>query len=333
MSRRLPSLNAARAFEVAARHLSFSHAANELGVTQGAVSRQVKALEEFLGIKLFHRLTRALELTEAGQEYHLSMRDAFDRIEQATQRITTRGDRQVLTVGVLPTFAMHWLIPRLGAFMEANPAVEVRFVTSIIPVNFAREDIDVAIRVGSIEPTASDGAPDGTAPRIDLKMVEDWSGVRADLVAPDVLVPVCSPGRRDGSPPLNELEHLRRHTLLHTSTRPHAWPDWLGAVGMSGLEHEDEPAFGHFFMTLQAATQGLGVAIVPELLVQKDLEAGALVKPFDVAVESAGAYYLLCRQHQWDTPKVRAFREWLLSEAAGAGGADTARAPTAGGRP
>ena len=328
MSRRMPSLNAARAFEVAARHLSFSHAANELGVTQGAISRQVKALEEFLGIKLFHRLTRAIELTEAGQEYHVSLRDAFDRIEQATQRITNRGDRQVLTVGVLPTFAMHWLIPRLGAFMEANASVEVRFVTSIIPVNFAREDIDVAIRVGSLDPAA----PDGTAPRIDLKMVEDWAGVRADLVASDVLVPVCSPGLYDGSPPLNELEHLRQHTLLHTSTRPRAWPDWLGAVGMGVLEHEDEPAFGHFFMTLQAATQGLGVAIVPEILVAKDLDAGTLVKPFDAAVESAGAYYLLCRQHQWDAPKVRAFREWLLSEAAGAKDPDLAHARTPEGR-
>ena len=308
----MPSLNASRAFEGAARHLSFSHSADELGVTQGAVSRQVKALEEYLGTKLFHRLTRALKLTEAGREYHVAMRDAFDRIEQATQRVTNHSDRQVLTVGVLPTFAMNWLIPRLGAFIEANASVEVRFVTSIIPVNFAREDIDVAIRVGSVEPATSDG----TSPRIDLKMVEDWSGVRADLIAPDVLVPVCSPELRGGSPPLNEMEHLRGHTLLHTSTRPRAWPDWLGAVGMGDLEHEDEPSFGHFFMTLQAAAQGLGVAIVPELLVAKDLEAGTLVKPFDAAVESAGSYYLLCQQHQWDTPKVRAFREWLLSEAA-----------------
>lgn len=311
MSRTLPSLKAVRAFEAAARHLSFSRAAEELCVTQGAVSRQIKALEDYLEVQLFRRLTRALELTELGHEYHLSMRDAFDRMEQATLRVANRGDRQVLIVSVLPTFAMRWLIPRLGSFIETHPTIEVRFITSILPVNFANEDIDVAIRVGVVDPEA---APEA-APRIDLKMSSDWTGVRADRIASDVLVVVCSPELRDGDRPIREPDELRHHTLLHTTTRSHAWPDWFSAVGLPPIERRSEPSFGHFFMTLQAAAEGRGVAVVPEILIGMELAAGTVVKPFELSAESAGAYFLLCRRHQWDLPKIRAFREWLLDEA------------------
>lgn len=311
MSRRLPSLNALRAFEAAARHLSFTRAADELAVTQGAVSRQVKALETYLGLDLFHRLTRALELTDAGREYQSAMTDAFDRVEQATSRLMRRRDRQILTVSVLPTFAMRWLIPRLSGFIESNPGVEVRLITSILPIDFMREDIDVAIRVGT-----PGGGGDGIGARIELRMTEDWSGVSADRLVGDALVPVCSPTLRDGRPPLREPADLRRHTLLHTTTRPHAWTDWLAAAGLDGIERREEPAFGHFFMTLQAASEGRGVAIVPDVLVAGDLAAGSLVKPFDIAVESAGAYHLLCRKQQYDLPKIAVFREWLHAEVA-----------------
>jgi len=312
MSRTLPSLKALRAFEAAARHLSFSRAAEELGVTQGAVSRQIKALEAYLGVMLFRRLTRALELTEAGREYHLTMRDAFDRMERATLYIANRGDRQVLTVSVLPTFAMRWLMPRLSSFIQADPMIEVRFITSILPVRFSHEDIDVAIRVGVVDAAA----PDDARPRIDLRMTDDWSGVRADRIGPDVLVAVCSPGLRDGKRPLREPGDLHHRTLLHTTTRPHAWSDWFRAIGMTPIKRASEPAFGHFFMTMQAAAEGLGVAVVPEVLIGADLAAGTLVKPFDLRAESAGAYFLLCRRHQWDLPKISAFRAWLLDQAA-----------------
>ncbi len=312
MSRQQPSLNALRVFEAAARHLSFSRAAEELGVTQGAVSRQIKTLEDHLGMKLFRRLTRALELTEAGSEYLPAMREAFDRMEQATQGLMRRRYRDVLTVSVLPTFAIRWLIPRLGSFTDTNPSIEVRMITSILPVNFAREDIDVAIRVGRLDEQDSEQH----GPRIELSMTEDWTGVHADLVTPDVLIPVCSAALRDGDPPLREPADLARHTLLHITTRPNAWPDWLRAVGLAPFDREDEPAFGHFFMSLQAATEGRGVAVVPEILVASDLVAGNLVKPFDVSVESDGAYYLLCRQHQRDNANIAAFRQWLLDEIA-----------------
>lgn len=310
MTRRLPSLNALRAFEAAARHLSFTRAADELAVTQGAVSRQVKALETHLGLDLFHRLTRALELTDAGREYQSAMTDAFDRVEQATSRLMRRLDRQILTVSVLPTFAMRWLIPRLSGFIESNPGVEVRLITSILPIDFSREDIDVAIRVG----TPSGG--EGMGARIELRMTEDWTNVCADRLIGDVLIPVCSPALQCGRPPLRKPADLRRHTLLHTTTRPHAWTDWLTAAGMSGIERQDEPAFGHFFMTLQAASEGRGVAMVPEVLVAGDVAAGSLVKPFDIKAKSAGAYYFLCRKPQYDLPKIAVFREWLHAEVA-----------------
>lgn len=311
MSRHLPSLNALRAFEAAGRHLSFSRAAEELRVTQGAVSRQVKALEEYLDVQLFHRLTRSLALTAQGEAYLPTMCEAFDLMEKATRDVLNRADRGVLTVSVLPTIAMRWLIARLPGFTDGNPKIEVRMITSIRPVDFRREDIDVAIRVGTLNDAA---AGDGGA-RIDLVMMKDWAGVRACRLMPDILVPVCAAALVDGDPPLRCLEDIRHHTLLHTTTRARAWADWLEAAGLGDLDPGTDPSFGHFFMTLQAATEGRGIAIVPEILVAADLKVGNLVIPFDIPVESSGAYFLLCREHQWNTPKIRAFREWLLEEA------------------
>jgi LysR family glycine cleavage system transcriptional activator len=311
MSRRLPSLNALRAFEAAARHLSFSRAAAELRVTQGAVSRQVKALETDLGVPLFKRLVRALELTEHGRDLLPTMRDVFDRVEQAATRLRSRRASRVLTANVLPTFAMRWLIPRLPHFATLHPDIEVHMVTSIRPVDFGREDIDVAIRVGTPPGThARDGAP-----RIDLETVEDWHNVRADLLMPDVLVPVCAPHITRGDPPLRgPADLLRGRPLLHNATRARAWPDWFKAMGLPRVGAEDGPSYGHFFMVLQAAIEGRGVALVPRALVEGDLTAGTLVIPFPAPVESAGAYYLLCREHQSESERVRRFREWLLSE-------------------
>lgn len=310
MSRRLPSLNALRAFEAAARHLSFSRAAAELHVTQGAVSRQVKALETDLGVPLFKRLTRALELTEHGRELLPAMRDAFDRMEQASQQLRSRKTSRVLTVNVLPTFAMRWLIPRLPRFAARHPNVEVHMVTSIQPVDFGREEIDMAIRVGAPPGVQAKGA------RIDLDMAKDWHNVRAEFLMPDILVPVCAPQLARGARPLRKPADLRGHPLLHNATRPHAWPDWFKAVGLPRAGAQDGPSYGHFFMVLQAAVEGRGVALVPRVLIEGDLAAGTLVIPFEAAVESAGAYYLLYREHHRDSERLRPFREWLLNERA-----------------
>lgn len=315
MSRRLPSLSALRAFEAAGRHGSFSRAAGELNVTQSAVSRHIRALEDDLGQPLFHRIGRAVALTPEGERYLAVMRESFDRMEQATQRLRGRHDAHVLTVDVLPTLATRWLIPRLPHFAEAHHAIEVRMITSIRPVDFAREDIDVAIRVG----LPPDRHADPDAPRIDLVMTEGWHDLRADFLFRDILVPVCSRAIIERGPPLAHPADLAGHTLLHTATRRHAWPDWLRAAGCPDLTPRGEIAYGHFFMTLQAASEGRGIAIIPEILVAGDLAAGNLVMPLARRVESAGSYHLLYRTRQADLPKVQLFRNWLLAEARAGG--------------
>jgi LysR family glycine cleavage system transcriptional activator len=307
MARHLPPLLALRAFEAAARHLSFTEAAKELNVTQGAISRHIKSLEGHLRVTLFRRLSRSLELTPEGATYYPALREALDTIERATRRIFSRKLEQVLTLSVLPTLAMSWIIPRLPAFSALHPEIELRMVTSIHPADF-RTEIDVAIRVGKRGPRTRDGA------RIDLVMAEEWSGIASEFLMPDVLVPVCSPALPKRGAPLRKPADLKNYTLLHNATRPHAWADWLEAVGEGGVHASAGPTYGHFFLALQAAAEGKGVACVPSVLVEQDIAAKRLMMPFEQRVESEGAYYLLYRQHEADSEKVRAFRTWLLGE-------------------
>lgn len=310
MPRRLPNLNALRSFEAAARHLSFSRAADELCVTQGAISRQIKSLETELGVPLFKRLTRAVELTEHGRGYLPVARDAFDKLEMATLRLKEAAKRDVLTISVLPTFAMRWLIPRLPTFMASNPDIELRMITSIRPVDFEREDVDVAVRVG----TVPDAESDGLGPRIDLEMVQEWSQVQALRFSQDVLLPVCSPDYLAGRTVPGDPSELLDHELLHTSTRSHAWSDWFRVYDISFELKDISRSFGHFFMTIQAATEGRGVALVPRLLVEDDLRQGDLVVLLETAAESSGAYYLLSRKHQWNVDRIRRFRDWIIAQ-------------------
>jgi LysR family glycine cleavage system transcriptional activator len=308
MPRNLPNLNALRAFEAAARHLSFSRAAQELSVTQGAVSRQVKALETSLGTALFSRRGRSVELTDQGREYLAATDDAFEIVEQASRRVAGSTRKVVLTVNILPTFAMRWLIPRLPQFSELHPDIEVHMITSIDPVNFEFGEIDVAIRVG----TTPSSETRGNHARIDLQMVHDWKNVRADLLMPDILVPVCNPLILEGVS-IRAPQHLFKLGLLHNATRSHAWPDWFAAQNIPYRPTQKDQSHGHFFMCLQAAIEGRGVALVPSALVVDDIEVGRLCIPYDHPVESAGAYYLLCKNQQWKIDRIRRFREWLLT--------------------
>ena len=311
MARTLPNLNALRAFEAAARHLSFSRAAEELLVTQGAISRHIKGLEMGLGSMLFYRRGRAVELTDEGRDYLASTREAFDVIEQASLRISGSTRRTVLTANVLPTFAMRWLIPRLQSFTEKNPDIEVHMVTSIEAINFDRGEIDLAIRVGAPPSSSHRRNP----ARIDLQMVTDWKNVRADLLMPDVLVPVCNPIILAGRTIVSARE-LCDLGLLHNATRSHAWPDWFGAQNIVYKPSDKDQWHGHFFMCIQAAVEGRGVALLPSALVEDDVADGRLCIPFDHPVASAGDYYLLCRTQQWNNERIRRFREWLLVECA-----------------
>jgi LysR family glycine cleavage system transcriptional activator len=307
MARRLPSLGSFRVFEAVARHMNFTRAGDELCVTQGAVSRSIRGLEDDLGVPLFVRLPRKLELTEEGRSLSLSTRDALDMLERAVLRISNRGDARILTINVLPTFATKWLMPKLVEFNQLHSNIEVRLITSIRPVDFSNEDVDVAIRVGRIDISASE-VP---APRIDLVMTETFTGVRAEHLLPDALVPLVSPALLKKTGPVKRIADLAKFTLIHNTTRKNAWPDWLGAAGETKVDATKGLFFGHFFLALQAAANGQGVALIPRVLAEDDIAARRLVVPINQPIQSAGAYFLLCRQHHWDVPKVRIFREWL----------------------
>ena len=292
MTRRLPPLNALRAFEAAARHLSFTKAAEELNVTQAAISHQVKALEEHLGVTLFRRLNRALLLTDAGQSYLPPLREAFDILAEATQRLLADDTRGALTITLLPSVAAMWLVPRLGRFREAHPDIDVRIDASHHLTDFARENVDVALRYGRGE----------------------WEGTRADRLMTEDFFPVCSPRLLDGPSPLRAPDDLRHHTLLHDDSRTD-WTMWFLAAGIEGGDPAAGPAFSDSSLVLQAAADGQGVALGRSALAAADLAAGRLVRPFDISLPSAFAYYVVCPLATADRPKIVAFRTWLLAEA------------------
>ncbi len=310
MARRMPPLIALRAFEAAGRLESFTAAAQELNVTQGAVSRHVRTLEQFLGKKLFLREVRKVRLTDVGREYLAAVQGGLDQIERATARLFFRRTRRVLTVTILPTLASLWLMPRLASFTQAYREIEVRLVTSIQPADLRTSD--VAIRVGRLPGKRYRR----DQPRIDLQMVEDWSGVEADLLFPDVLVPIASRRLLGQGAPLRSPADLARYRLIHVTTRRHAWPDWLRAHGHPGVTGQDPLDFGHFFMAMQAARETRGIAIIPEVLLRNYEGIGDFEMPFPADTPSAGEYYMLVHEERADDPAVRLFRNWLLAQAA-----------------
>jgi len=310
MARRFPSLNALRTFEAAARHLSFSAASEELNVTQAAVSRQIRALEEDLGVKLFRRMTRAVELTEEGILLFPPLRDALDQIERATNRIWGNKGSGILTISVLPTFSVKWLMPRLLNFSEQHPDIEVHLVNSIKPADFEKEEMDLAIRVGSVEA----GLSAEEKPRIDLVMAKAWGQLQVEVLMPDELIPVASPKYAEQFGAMTDPSATERMTLLNMATRPNAWNDFFRAIRWEVAAHPHTTSYGHFFMTIQAAIEGRGVALVPKVLAQGDLNAGLLVQMMPHGISSDGEYCLIGRKRSWDQGKVRIFRDWLRQE-------------------
>jgi LysR family glycine cleavage system transcriptional activator len=310
-TRSSPPALALRAFEAAARNLSFTAAAVELHLTQGAISRQIRILEEFLGRKLFYRFIRRVELTPVGHDYYLEIQQALADIERATQRAIGSQGRATLTLSVMPTLAASWLMPRLGGFVESHPDVDIRLITSIEPVNFQSTEIDVAVRVGRLP--GSTYRPE--QPRIDLEMVTTWRGVVAEYLLPDVLVPVMSRTLLAQGPPIAAPADLLAYPLLHTASRKHAWGDWLAAHGVALPGGGEGLDFGHFFMGLRAAQSGKGIAIVPSILVSDSDSDGDLVCPLPADVESAGSYYVLTREARSKEAFVSALRAWLMAEA------------------
>jgi LysR family transcriptional regulator, glycine cleavage system transcriptional activator len=292
MTRRLPPLAGLRAFEAAARHLSFTRAAAELHVTQTAISHQIKTLEERLGFRLFRRLPRQLLLTEEGQRLLPPIRDAFDRIAEAVARLSREQGEGVLTVSVLPSFAARWLVPRLGGFTSAHPEIDLRISATSRLTDFARDDM--AIRMGRGE----------------------YPGMRADRLFGETLFPVCAPALMSGPHPLLVPADLRHHTLLHGDESP-GWQVWLERAGVGGtIDLDHGPRFDDSSLVLEAAIEGQGVALTRSALAALDLAAGRLIRPFDISIPFPLAYWLVCLEGRADHPRIRAFREWILKEAA-----------------
>ncbi|XUM24106.1 transcriptional regulator GcvA [Bradyrhizobium oligotrophicum S58] len=288
---RLPSLNGLRAFEAAARHLSFTRAASELNVTQTAISHQIKRLEDELGLRLFIRQNRSLALTPQARDYLPLVRAAFDDLRLATERLVRKDNAKVLTVSTIASLAAKWLLPRLTAFQEAHPGIDVRITTSTGLVDFRKDDVDAAIRYGR----------------------GHWPGVRAEWLMADKLFPVCSPALLQGDKPLRCPEDLAHHTLLQASGGyDDDWRLWLTAAGLPvEMSRQGRLSFDLSLMTVQAAIDGLGVAIGRTAYVQDDIAKGRLVVPFKMTLPSDAGFYLVTPEGRTDPPKLKAFRQWL----------------------
>ena len=291
-NRRLPPLNALRAFEAAGRHLSFSRAAEELNVTQPAVSHQVRALEERLAIRLFERGGRALRLTDEGRMYLPFLRQAFDRIADGTDLVVSHDAQGPLSVTMLASFAVRWFIPRLRDFQVGHPEVEVRMVTTDRIVDFTREDIDCGIRYGT----------------------GSWPGLDADKLFEDRYIAVCSPELLTRGEPLERPEDLRHHALLHDAD-DEDWRYWLSALHVEGVDSAGGLTFENADLALEAAAAGLGVALGSRIVVQGDVDAGRLVMPFGDLTDENLSYWLVYPSGSARKPKLAAFRAWLIGEA------------------
>jgi LysR family glycine cleavage system transcriptional activator len=308
---RLPPLNSLRAFEAAARHLSFKNAARELHVTPGAVSHQVKVLEDSLGMPVFRRLTRKLELTPEGQLLVPKVQEGLRSLAEAVERVRNRSEARALTVLAPPNFAARWLVPRLGAFTERHPGLDLHIASRPGMID-GREDSDL-----SPPPEATEVAP--------VAMVRFGDGRypagRVDELFSASYVPVCSPRLMRGEHALRKPADLRHHTLLHDDTvveegaRP-SWGAWLESVGITDIDAARGTHFSDASLSFEAAVEGLGVALAMKPLVASEIEAGRLVVPFNITAPAAYSYYLVTPEASPAGGSVEAFREWLLEESA-----------------
>lgn len=291
--RHLP-LNGLRAFEAAARHLSFTLAAAELGVTQAAISHQIRGLEDTLGVGLFRRLNRGLLLTDAGQTLLPAVRAALDGLAAALDRLERPDAAGSLTVSVMPSFAVKWLVPRLSRFHASHPDIDLRISANERLVDFARDGIDVAIRFGR----------------------GSWPGVASQWIAGESVAPMCAPAV---AATLRTADDLAQVTLLHEEMRPLGrfpdWRTWLAAAA-GDVDAGRGPRFSHTHLMLQAAIDGHGVALGQTLLAADDLAAGRLVEPYRLRLPTGLAYHLATPPIAAEQAKIKAFRTWVLAEMA-----------------
>jgi LysR family glycine cleavage system transcriptional activator len=295
--RRLPPLNALRSYEAAARHRSFTKAADELGVTPAAVSHQVRMLEEHIGIALFQRVNRQLMLTEAGEACLPGIRAAFEGLAASVDAISTAGRSGVLTVSVAPSLASKWLLPRLDSFQAAHADIDVRVFASMQLVDFASGEADLAIRYGA-----------GRYP-----------GLLSERLLSETVIPVCSPKLLEGPNPLRSPADIRHHTLLHDDSPDDdescpTWEMWLRAAGVDSIDATRGPRFNQSSMVLEAAALGRGIALAKSTIAAADLAEGRVVKPFELSFPVEFAYYIVYPESKTLTPKVDVFIRWLREE-------------------
>lgn len=296
MSRRLPPLNALRAFEAAARCGNFTRAAQELFVTQGAVSRHIATLEGWLQVRLFERGPRGIQLTSQGQAYYGTVRAGFDQIEHGTRQLAHGPDEKRLRIKLPPTFAIRWLIPRLARFHALHPEIDVQITTSHQRADFEREDVDVSIHSARQPPETLNCRP----------------------LFRETLLPVCAPGLIKKGPPLRLPKDLAGHVLLCSMNRPNDWPAWLKAAGAIGVDGNKGLKFENAALAYQAAADELGVIVALLPFVRDDLGTGRLVEPFRIRVPTEGAYYLTYRPGLPKPERISKFEEWVIAEAAAA---------------
>jgi LysR family glycine cleavage system transcriptional activator len=295
--RRLPPLNALRAFEAAARHLNFSRAADELSVTPGAVSQQIQNLEDYVGAALFKRTPKGLLLTDAAQTALPALREAFDRLAEAASLLTAAVDGRRLTLTAPPSFAAKWLVPRLGAFEQLHPQVDVWLSAGIELVDLAAGEVDVAVRYGS-----------GRYPGLEVRRL-----------ITETVIPVISPELLKETP-LDSPVDLKNHVLLHDGSPDlddscPDWSMWLAARGLRGVDGMRGPRFNQSSLVIEAAANGRGVALAKRTLAQADLDAGRLVAPLQIATAVDFAYYLVHPKAKGRLPQVKAFISWIEAEA------------------
>lgn len=305
-------LNALRAFEAAARHLSFKKAAQELFVTPAAISHQIKLVESSLGVTLFHRLTRAITLTSAGNVLLPRLSDGFARIAQAVEQVRAYENDATLTVNAPPSFAAKWLMPRLQRFISSHPEIDIRIIASMRFVESHPHDAALHLTGRDTGPLDAD---------IDIRFGNgNYPQCRADLLFRLSVTPLCSPKLIDGIRPLRKPSDLRHHLLLHDDTqfgrdnRPD-WVQWLKNVGADEVDPSRGLHFNHTMLGLEAAIDGLGVVLSSKELAARDVDAGRLVAPFDYSMVLPDSYYLVSAENAAIRPKIAAFRNWLLEEA------------------
>ena len=314
MTSRLPPLNALKAFEATARHLSVKKAAAELSVTPAAVSHQIKALEDYLGVKLFHRRNRALDLTEAARAGLPKLRDGFDSLAQAVERLRAHKSGGMLMVSAAPSFAARWLMPRLHRFLDAHREIDVRISARLRQASGGR-------REGAAERATVDAWLADSDVAI-LYGRGDYPGFQVEKLIELTVTPICSP-RLATHPqhPLVRPEDLRHHLLLHDDTGDlydgvSFWEVWLKAAGVEDVDLRRGPHFSHAVLAFESAIEGHGVVASMPVLAEADLNAGRLVTPFALRVPLASAYYLVCKEEMSKRPAVAAFRNWIIGEAA-----------------